>query len=150
VVVVLDAFYDPKIAGSEQYALNWQAVNDKYMVGDDSPFSTKDRRVFWGSYGEFDMNKAWRFYYDSDEKYERLKEIKERVDPTRVFSANSFGVGGGLKPVRLPAAARNARAELREACSDERLAVRALRRMEEHADRARAAAGVEPGARSRL
>jgi hypothetical protein len=136
VVVVLDAFYDPETPGSEQYAKNWQGVNDKYMVGPD--FSTADRRVFWGSYGEFDMKEVLKLYYDSDAKYERLVEIKKHVDPTRVFSANSFGVGGGPKPEPLPEA-RIDGAELKEACSDKELAADLLRRMEEHAKRARQA-----------
>lgn len=158
---MLDAFYDPKTPGSEQYALDWQAVNDKWMVGPTSHFSTTDRRVFWGSYGEFDMDKAWQFYYDSVAKYQRLVQIKQHVDPKRVFSANSFGVGSGLKPLppspisALAAAegpssgsgkaprkqAGGSKADVFEnpAECDETRSDQLLARMEEHANRARRA-----------
>lgn len=158
-VVVLDAFYDPKTPGSEQLALDWQAKNDQWMVGPTSHFSTTDRRVFWGSYGEFDMDKAWPFYYDSVAKYQRLVQIKQHVDPTRVFSANSFGVGSGPKPTSPVSAlapadgpsggggkapkkkAGGGRADVYEdpAECDETRSDQLLARMEEHADRARRA-----------
>ena len=35
----------------------------------------------------------WQHYVDSREKYDRLRAIKHRVDPARLFSPNAFAIG---------------------------------------------------------
>ena len=55
-------------------------------------FSAQDRRVLWGSWGEFDLDKVWPCYFESREKYDRLRRVRARVDPRGVFTPNKFGV----------------------------------------------------------
>ncbi|KAG8672707.1 hypothetical protein FPOAC1_005990 [Fusarium poae] len=93
VVQTLDCFHDP---GDQyrQYAINWQAKNDSIMIGPNSPFSKKDRRVLWGSWGDWDMSKPeiWQAYYEDAEKYKRLGKTRARADPDGTFTANPFAV----------------------------------------------------------
>ena len=37
-------------------------------------------------------------YYDSEEKYEKLVEIKRKVDPRYIFTANMFSVDANNAP----------------------------------------------------
>ena len=62
-------------------------------------FSEKDLRLLWGTYymeGDKDggavLDTVWEKYFDSREKYQKLISIKRRVDPSYIFTANSFGV----------------------------------------------------------
>eukprot|EP01034_Spumella_vulgaris_P035514 gene35514-43785_t len=87
---VMDCFYKP---GSKDRAINWQKNNDVSVGQADSVFCKEDRRVLWGSYGEFDMSKAHQFYHETDEKYAKLSAIRLKADPHGVFMANSFCVG---------------------------------------------------------
>ncbi|KAF5235174.1 hypothetical protein FAUST_7248 [Fusarium austroamericanum] len=93
VVQTLDCFHDP---GDQykQYAVNWQAKNDSIMIGPNSPFSKKDRRVLWGSWGDWDMSKPeiWQAYYEDADKYKRLGKTRARADPDGTFTANPFAV----------------------------------------------------------
>ena len=61
-------------------------------MGPGGIFSKQDRRVLWGSYGEFDLDSVWQTYYDDQEKYERLMEIRKKADPYGTFTANAFAV----------------------------------------------------------
>lgn len=97
VVQDLDCFYIPK-NNNEAEAEKWQEENDKAFIGANGCFFPgKDRRVLWGSYYKkggvgSDMNTVWDCYYDSLGKFDKLREIKERVDPTGVFTPNLFSV----------------------------------------------------------
>ena len=44
------------------------------------------------------MDTVWDKYFDTSEKYEKLREIKRRVDPNYIFTANSFGVDATNAP----------------------------------------------------
>jgi hypothetical protein len=97
IVCVMDCFYSDisesirKTAKAQ--ALDWQAVNDLEGIGPHGKFSKDDRRVFWGSYGEFDLSKAWKYYYDEgNEKYDRLRALKAQFDPDGIFNPNTFGI----------------------------------------------------------
>ncbi|KAF4450408.1 hypothetical protein F53441_6407 [Fusarium austroafricanum] len=93
VVQTLDCFHDP---GSKyrDYALGWQKINDSIMIGAKSPFSKEDRRVLWGSWGDWDMSKPeiWKAYYEDEAKYKRLGKARAKADPNGTFTANPFAV----------------------------------------------------------
>lgn len=93
VVQTLDCFHDP---GDKyrQYALNWQKDNDAIMVGRSSPFSKQDKRVLWGSYGDWDLGKPeiWKCYYEDEQKYQKLGKARGKADPDGTFTANPFAV----------------------------------------------------------
>ena len=40
----------------------------------------------------------WDRYFDSKEKYEKLRRVKRRVDPNYIFTANLFGVDATNAP----------------------------------------------------
>lgn len=73
-------------------AVAWQAENDKLMNGPDSPFSKQDKRVLWGSYGDWNMDQSWPFYYDDQAKYERIGRQRALADPNGTFTPNPFNV----------------------------------------------------------
>ncbi|KAK6206370.1 hypothetical protein LQW54_007824 [Pestalotiopsis sp. IQ-011] len=99
-VQVLDCFYhDRDDDGREtdrykKYAAEWQLQNDAKMVGPKSNFSKTERRVLWGSYGDWDLSKPeiWKTYYEDEAKYKRLGEVRGRADPNGTFTANPFAV----------------------------------------------------------
>ncbi|KAF4962454.1 hypothetical protein FSARC_9483 [Fusarium sarcochroum] len=93
IVQTLDCFHD---AGAQykEYAQNWQKENDSIMIGPKSPFSKQDRRVLWGSWGNWDMSKpeVWQAYYEDAEKYKRLGKARGKADPNGTFTPNPFAV----------------------------------------------------------
>lgn len=93
VVQTLDCFHDPG-AKYREYALSWQKTNDTIMIGPKSPFSKQDRRVLWGSWGDWDMSKPeiWQAYYEDADKYKRLGKARAKADPNGTFTANPFAV----------------------------------------------------------
>lgn len=93
VVQTLDCFHDPG-AKYREYALGWQKTNDTIMIGAKSPFSKQDRRVLWGSWGDWDMSKPeiWQAYYEDADKYKRLGKARAKADPNGTFTANPFAV----------------------------------------------------------
>ncbi|KAK2041095.1 FAD binding domain-containing protein [Colletotrichum somersetense] len=93
VVQTLDCFHNPD-EESKAYAKAWQAKNDAVMVGPQSTFSKQDRRVLWGSYGDWGMadEKIWRTYYEDEAKYKRLGKARAKADPNGTFTANPFAV----------------------------------------------------------
>lgn len=93
-VATLDCFYDFKsFPYTRKTAEEWQSKNDSEGIGPNGIFSKEDRRVLWGSYGEYNMGRAWPYYHDSKEKYDKLCEIKRKIDPDGVFTPNTFCVG---------------------------------------------------------
>jgi hypothetical protein len=79
-----DVFYQ----GSRDAANAWQAENDRGAL---THFSKEDRRLLWGSYGDWDMRNVWKYYYDP-ETYQRLRNIRKQADPEGIFTANPFCV----------------------------------------------------------
>ncbi len=47
----------------------------------------KDDRLwqFWGPNGELDIEKEWPYYFDTEEEYMKLRNIKSKVDPCNIF-----------------------------------------------------------------
>jgi FAD/FMN-containing dehydrogenase len=79
---VFDLFYRQ---GFEQAAIDlqnrMQIVVDKHFSGN------QEQRVFWGSFGDTDISKieVRKMYYDSEEQYARLQQLKQKVDPNDIF-----------------------------------------------------------------
>ncbi|KAI4185719.1 MAG: hypothetical protein L6R41_003945 [Letrouitia leprolyta] len=88
---VLDCFYREGEEG-KALARKWQEANDRIMNGEGSPFSKQDKRVLWASYGDWDLDKSWRFYYEDREKYERIGRQRGLADPEGTFTPNPFNV----------------------------------------------------------
>ncbi|KAG7424665.1 FAD-linked oxidoreductase [Fusarium oxysporum f. sp. raphani] len=61
----------------------WQAKNDSIMAGPSSPFSKQDRRLLWGSYGDWNLGKqeVWECYYEDADKYQKLGRARGKADP---------------------------------------------------------------------
>ncbi|KAK7421104.1 hypothetical protein QQZ08_010108 [Neonectria magnoliae] len=92
-VQTMDCFHDPGDTYLK-YAQDWQAANDKLMIAPDSTFSQQDKRLLWGSYGDWDMSKpeVWKTYYETEEKYQKLGKARGLADPNGTFTANPFAV----------------------------------------------------------
>jgi len=93
VVQVLDCFHQDDDE-SRQIAQDWQAKNDSLMNGPTSPFSKQDKRLLWGSYGDWNLGdkKVWQWYYEDEEKYKRIGRARAKADPNGTFTANPFAV----------------------------------------------------------
>lgn len=79
-----DVFHQDNYDGAKK----WQDENDKGAV---THFSKDDRRVLWGSYGDWDMKNVWQHYYDSA-TYDKLRQIRKKADPNAIFTPNPFCV----------------------------------------------------------
>lgn len=93
-VCLVDCFHPDEGAGetpAREWAEAWQRENDRVFLGE-RRFATADRRFWWGSYGDTDMERVWPHYVESAERYERLRRIKARVDPRGRFTPNAFGI----------------------------------------------------------
>ncbi len=88
-----DSFYSE---GYHQEAEQWQGQNDEVFI-ENKAFADQDMRMFAYTFGDNVLEKenVWSCYYDSKEKYERLRGIKWDVDRDRIFSADQFS----LKPL---------------------------------------------------
>lgn len=86
---------NPKLSkDSKDLANKWQSENDAAMIGKSSYFSKTNRRVLWGSWGDWDMGKpeVWKTYYENEGKYQRLGKARLAADPNGTFTANPFAV----------------------------------------------------------
>ncbi|KAH0140621.1 FAD-binding domain-containing protein, partial [Aureobasidium melanogenum] len=90
-VQVIDCFHDEN---GRKFADDWQTHNDKVMVGPDSHFSKVDKRMLWGSHGDWDLSKpeVWKTYYEDEDKYRKIGRVRGRNDPNGTFTANPFAV----------------------------------------------------------
>ena len=86
----LDAFYDGEVA--HERANQWHNRNEAEGVGPNGVFCKQDRRVLWGSFGEFDLDSVWNLYFETREKYERLMAARGKADPAGVLTPNKFCV----------------------------------------------------------
>ncbi|KAH8591359.1 hypothetical protein B0O99DRAFT_519748 [Bisporella sp. PMI_857] len=89
VVATMDIFYEDDY---KMRAEDWHTVTVQQAVGPKGKFSKQERRVLWGSFGEFDLEKVWYLYFENKEKWEALKRVRARVDPEGVFTPNAFSV----------------------------------------------------------
>lgn len=85
----IDNFHKPS---KKDAAEKWAQTNDEQAIGPNGIFSKQDRRVLWGSYGSFNLDEAWQFYYDDRAQYERLMEARKIADPDGTFTPNTFSV----------------------------------------------------------
>jgi hypothetical protein len=92
-----DVFYnvlDPRpqidTKNSRRQAEEWQKNNDE---GVKKHYSETDRRLLWGSWGDWDLSKpeVWKCYYD-DETFKKLQSIRKKADPYGTFSYSPFAV----------------------------------------------------------
>ncbi|KAF3012247.1 hypothetical protein E8E14_011117 [Neopestalotiopsis sp. 37M] len=81
-----DVFYQDST--KKKAAENWQADNDQGAL---VHFSPEDRRLLWGSYGDWIMKNVWTYYYDPD-TYRKMQKIRQTYDPNGTFTANPFCV----------------------------------------------------------
>jgi FAD/FMN-containing dehydrogenase len=79
---VFDLFYRK---GYEQKAIGLQ---DRMQIVVNEHFSkNQEQRVFWGSFGDTDIskNEIRQMYYDSEQQYAQLQQLKQKVDPNDIF-----------------------------------------------------------------
>ncbi|KAH8702785.1 hypothetical protein GQ44DRAFT_664617 [Phaeosphaeriaceae sp. PMI808] len=79
-----DVFYQ----GTRDAADAWQVRNDEGAL---VHFSKDDRRLLWGSYGDWNMKNVWRHYY-SPSAHQKLRQIRKQADPNGIFTSNPFCV----------------------------------------------------------
>ena len=89
-IATLDVFYDGDEA--QQTAQAWHDSLDTGGIGVNGKFCKDDRRLLWGSFGEFDLNSVWQFYYENQAKYKELQLARQVADPNGVFTPNTFCV----------------------------------------------------------
>ncbi|KAF9357052.1 hypothetical protein BGX34_009625 [Mortierella sp. NVP85] len=94
-----DIFYKPE---GKETALKWQERNDREAIVEGKFSKQEDRRYIWGSH-DLDLIAAKKFYFDSDEKFNRLVSIKNRVDPQGLFTPNDFCITRRPTSVQPPA-----------------------------------------------
>lgn len=88
---VLDCFHIASDEG-KKIAGQWQAGNDKTMNGPNGCYSKQDKRVLWGSYGDWNLDNTWQFYYEDKNKYENIGKQRAIADPEGTFTPNVFSV----------------------------------------------------------
>lgn len=91
-----DSFYSENWLHSRAHekAKQWQKENHETFIDQDG-FADADMRMFAYTFGNRELEDVWHHYYDSREKYERLRKIKKALDPDGLFSADQFS----LKPL---------------------------------------------------
>ncbi len=91
-----DAFYSVGWFHSRAHgkAVRWQRENDEAFI-ENKGFAGADMRMVAYTFGSRVLEDVWLCYYDSKEKYERLRRIKGILDPEGLFSADQFS----LKPL---------------------------------------------------
>jgi FAD binding domain len=88
-----DVFY---MDGHKAQAEAWQAQTDSGLFGSKGVFCKDERRVLWGSYGDWDLSKQKAHYYEAG-AFERIQKIRTTVDPKGTFEPNPFCVPSVLK-----------------------------------------------------
>ncbi|KAM3065540.1 hypothetical protein ACMFMG_011575 [Clarireedia jacksonii] len=88
--VTLDCFYKHHVRKeAEDFFKNHESQVRDPNHGD---FAATDMRPLWGSFGEYDFSKIWFAYHEDEEKYNKLRELRNIHDPDKVFTANTFCV----------------------------------------------------------
>ena len=95
-VVGLNVFYDPSVAGAPDKARAWQQRIDEEGTGD-RPGYTSPAMYRWFGFptGNQVMSEVWPAYF-TEENYIQCRDVKRRVDPWGVFSATPFSIGFDL------------------------------------------------------
>jgi hypothetical protein len=95
VALSYDSFYSTTFyPEAQEKAELWQRENDEKFIHEKG-FADADMRIFAYTFGDRVLEDVWPYYYDSQEKYDRLRRIKGRLDPDGLLSAGPFS----LKPL---------------------------------------------------
>jgi len=99
-----DVFYDPKVDGALEKTIDFtndvaaDVINNNVNLWEDG----KERRLILGpmlvNEEQPVLDDMWDLYYDSEEDYHRLLEIKKHLDPDHIFTPNRFCVGATSCP----------------------------------------------------
>ncbi|CAJ0845216.1 5311_t:CDS:2, partial [Entrophospora sp. SA101] len=73
-------------------ASEWQRENDKCVSVNNPIFSDKDMRLLWASH-DLNLNYFHDCYYETEDKYKKLCELRDKYDPDKIFIPNNFCVG---------------------------------------------------------
>ena len=94
-----DSFYLVSLChrSAREKAEQWQRENDKAFV-DQKGFADVDMRMVAYTFGNRVLEEVWPYYYDTKEKYERLRKIKGKIDPDALFRADEFSLKPDLEP----------------------------------------------------
>eukprot|EP01084_Bolivina_argentea_P145872 255562_1 len=81
-------FYKDDTAGEIQ--ANWQETSWKHWLSVPEFYNNEDIRYYGYSHvtdeeGEFDMTQQWKYYYRTEDRYNKLKQIKNDIDPCDIF-----------------------------------------------------------------
>ncbi|EPS37893.1 hypothetical protein H072_8364 [Dactylellina haptotyla CBS 200.50] len=92
-VQTLDCFHNDDDK-SKAYAEQWAAKNDTLMNGASGLFSPVDKRVLWGSWGDWNLGdeKVWKCYYEDEAMYQKVGAQRAKWDPNGTFTPNPFAV----------------------------------------------------------
>jgi FAD/FMN-containing dehydrogenase len=94
-----DLFYDPEVPGAREIAKKYRDEIADEMLDKRLNFweDGKQRRLMLAPVLLHDekpvLDDAWHLYYDSREVYERVLDIKRKLDPDHIFTSNLFCVG---------------------------------------------------------
>ena len=62
-----------------------EQVRDDFLAMSVEQFEGQDHRMYWAAFGDVSMPEAAPFYFESEEKFDRLRDIKACVDPDELF-----------------------------------------------------------------
>ena len=64
-------------------------------IGPSGVLASKDRRLkaFVGNIDDNNMDKAREFFFDSQEQWQHVLDVKRKSDPQDIFTANLFCIG---------------------------------------------------------
>eukprot|EP01083_Nonionella_stella_P207192 752923_1 len=86
--------YDYKINKySRDHAIYW--MDDLFkMLMTNMAFDGYDiRRIgYTNSFGKFDMEREWEYYFENEEEYNNVRDVKTDVDEHEVFNGNDFTI----------------------------------------------------------
>ena len=79
--VTLDYFFIPPT----QYIYDYDEISKNFGQELIANAKGKDHRMYWAAYDATDMEQDWPKYFESEDKYKRLQQIKETYDPENLF-----------------------------------------------------------------
>ena len=60
-------------------------IRDEFAATSVENFEGQDHRMYWAAFGDVSMPDASPLYFESEEKFDRLRDIKAWVDPDELF-----------------------------------------------------------------
>ena len=99
--VASDIFYDPEIADFDEVKNQMDSAWNRWLVDDDDVDRNQSDSVLFGdgvdrrwwafTDGDVNISNVWRYYIESEDKYNELRRIKTAVDGIDLFS-NQFTI----------------------------------------------------------